>query len=387
MIITYHSSQSGSNVHACDTPPMLSLKSAAIRRVLTLDRVLFVGLLLAVVLTFPPLAANAGWQQSFATYVHAIVLEAFPYLLLGSLLAGLIELLLPADFLPRFARRMGPLGMPATIALAPLTPVCECGVVPIARSLLAKGLPLPHTVAYLLAAPIMNPTVVLTTWLAFQDWRYPVLRILGAVVVACAVGSVVARLGAPRVLLAGLMPEPVMPTFGGVLKGALSSGRGVPIRNGTHAVRMASTRTSRGSFRTRAGALATQVLDHFLDMAGYFLVGVFIAAAMKTFLGTHLDALGTGTFSGPLTMMATAFVLSLCAEADAFVAAGFTEFSLPAKIAFLVFGPMFDIKLLLMYHQVFRGRFIVLLTLILIVLIQLYALAIGLLVGVPGAQP
>ena len=351
-------------------------------RILTLDRMLFVGLLVAVVLTFPPLAAPAGWQQSFATYVHAIVLEAFPYLLLGALLAGLIEWVLPADFLPRFAKRLGPLGLPATIALAPLTPVCECGVVPIARSLLAKGLPLPHTVAYLLAAPIMNPTVILTTWLAFQDWRYPVLRVVGAVVVACAVGALVAKLGVPRVLLERLLPEPVMPTFGGLLKGVAGRARMTPLRTGVQAVRVAPVLAQRGSLRQRVGGLATQVLDHFLDMAGYFLVGVFIAAAMKTFLGTHLNALGTGTFSGPLTMMATAFVLSLCAEADAFVAAGFTEFTLPAKIAFLVFGPMFDIKLLLMYRQVFRGRFIMLLTVCLVLLIQLYALALSALPGI-----
>lgn len=353
-------------------------------RLFTLDRVLFVGLLITVVCTFPPAGAAAEWQQSFATYVHAIVLEAFPYLLLGSLLAGLIEWVLPADFLPRFARRLGPFGLPATIALAPLTPVCECGVVPIARSLLAKGLPLPHTVAYLLAAPILNPTVILTTWLAFQDWQYPVFRIVGAIIIACAIGALVAKLGPGRVLLAHLIPEPAMPTFGRLLKGT-AGGHRVPLqRAGLHAVRIASPLPTKGSVRQRLSRLSTQVLDHFLDMAGYFLVGVFIAAAMKTFLGTHLDALGTGTFSGPFTMLITAFVLSLCAEADAFVAAGFTEFSLPAKIAFLVFGPMFDIKLLLMYRQVFRGRFICILGLSLVVLVQLYALALGVLTA-PGA--
>lgn len=356
-------------------------------KLFTLDRVLFIGLLLTVICTFPPAGAAAEWQQSFATYVHAIVLEAFPYLLLGALLAGLIEWVLPADFLPRFARRLGPFGLPATIALAPLTPVCECGVVPIARSLLAKGLPLPHTVAYLLAAPIMNPTVILTTWLAFQDWHYPVFRIVGAVLVACAVGALVAKLGPGRVLLAHLIPEPAMPTFGRLLKGTTAGGNRVLLpRTGLHAVRIASRVPPKGSLRQRLSRLSTQVLDHFLDMAGYFLVGVFIAAAMKTFLGTHLDALGTGTVSGPFTMMVTAFVLSLCAEADAFVAAGFSEFSLPAKIAFLVFGPMFDIKLLLMYRQVFRGRFIIILAVSLIALVQLYALAIGLMTAT-GATP
>ena len=342
-------------------------------RFLTLDRGLFIGLLIGVVVAFPPLAAKASWHSSFATYVHAIVLEAFPYLLLGALLAGVIEWILPNEFLPRLARRLGPFGLPATIALSPLTPVCECGVVPIARSLLAKGLPLPHTVAYLLAAPILNPTVILTTWLAFQDWRYPVLRVVGAVLVALIVGALVSRLGASRVVLAHLVPAPVIPVFGR-LRGIKSAHHRTPF-SGNAVLAMPRSQPV-GSLRQRLGHLSNQVLDHFLDMGCYFLVGVFIAAAMKTFLGTQLNVLGDGVVIGPITMMMTAFVLSLCAEADAFVAASFTEFSLPAKIAFLVIGPMFDIKLFLMYRKVFRLRFIVMLGLALVLLIELYALCL-----------
>ena len=346
-------------------------------RFFTLDRGLFVGLLIVVALVFPPLAQNAAWHSSFATYVHAIVLEAFPYLLLGALLAGLIECILPAEFLPRLARRLGPFGLPATIALSPLTPVCECGVVPIARSLLSKGLPLPHTVAYLLAAPILNPTVILTTWLAFQDWRYPALRVLGAVLVALIVGALVGRLGAPRVLLEHLIPAPVLPVFGRLRSTKTAHQRTRFIGNAVLArVLPPPPLPLPLPLRQRVGNLSNQVLDHFLDMGCYFLVGVFIAAAMKTFLGSHLDTLGNGIVIGPLAMMATAFVLSLCAEADAFVAASFTEFSLPAKLAFLVIGPMFDIKLFLMYRKVFKLRFIALLAVILLMLIELYALGL-----------
>ena len=346
---------------------------------LHVNRLLFIGLLVAVVFTFPPLAPAAAWQSSFATYVHAIVLEAFPWLLIGSLLAGLIEWLLPADLLPRLARRLGPWGLPAMVALAPLTPVCECGVLPVARSLLGKGLPLPHTIAFLLAAPILNPTVILTTWLAFQDWRFPLLRVVGAVLVACTVGALVWRLSPRSVLVAALVPMPAIPRLTGLARRAERAlfAKTRPAQ----AVLVAApvVRPAVLSVRRRLGALSSQVLDHFLDMAGYFLAGVFIAAAMKTFLGTHLDAVAGSTVLAPLAMMGTAFVLSLCAEADAFVAASFTEFDLPAKLAFLVFGPMFDIKLLLMYLQVFTARFIVLLSVVLTVLVFGYALLLGLL--------
>jgi uncharacterized membrane protein YraQ (UPF0718 family) len=352
----------------------------AMRLALSTDRVLFVTLLLTVAVIFPPVGERAEWQDSFATYVHAIILEAFPYLLLGTLLAGLIEWLLPSDFLPRLTARLGIFSMPAILVLAPLTPVCECGVVPIARGLLAKGLPLPHTVAYLLAAPILNPTVMLTTWLAFQDWCYPVYRVIGAVLVALAVGAVVARLGAPRVVLEALLPTPQPVRLRGIVStGSVATVRKKFATSGAVNGVLAHVTQARehASWRQRLGRLATNVLAHFLDLAGYFLVGVFIAAGMKTFLGTHFDAVGPHPFFGPIAMMGTAFVLSLCAEADAFVAAGFTAFPLPAQLAFLVFGPMFDIKLLLMYRQVFTPRFIAILFASLVTLIELYALLLG----------
>ena len=354
-------------------------------RHLTLDRVLFTSVVGGVALSFPPFAAPAPWQQTFATYTHAIILEAFPFLILGSFLAGIIELLLPADFLPRMAKRLGIWGLPATLALAPLTPVCECGVLPIARSLLAKGLPLPHTIAYMLAAPILNPTVILTTWLAFMDWRVPVLRVAGAIVVAVVVGALVWRLGARRVLVPALVPEPPVPKLGVVFQGAAKA-TFAKQRLAMDAVRLPTTTivTTPQPWRQRLGRFAGNVVDHFLGLAGYFLIGVLLAATLKTFFSGHLDQLGNGILSGPLTLMLTAFVLSLCAEADAFVAASFTSFDLPAKLAFLVLGPMLDIKLLLMFRAVFRPSFIVILCAALVTLVLGYVLLVGLL---PGIRP
>ena len=358
---------------------------ARFSRHLSLDRVLFTSVVGGVALCFPPFAAPAPWQQTFATYTHAIILEAFPFLILGSFLAGIIELLLPADFLPRMAKRLGIWGLPATLALAPLTPVCECGVLPIARGLLAKGLPLPHTIAYMLAAPILNPTVIVTTWLAFMDWRYPVLRVTGALVVALVVGALVWRLGARRVLVPALIPTPAAPMLGVMTQGAVKA-TFAKRHLVTDAVRvpLSAITAPLQPWRQRLGRFAGNVVDHFLGLAGYFLVGVLIAATLKTFFSGHLDQLGNGLLSGPLTLMLTAFVLSLCAEADAFVAASFTSFDLPAKLAFLVLGPMLDIKLLLMFRAVFRPAFIVMLCVALITLVLGYVLLVGLL---PGIRP
>ncbi len=376
------------------------------------NRALFLGLVLATLALFPPLAAHRPWQDSFTTYFIAIVLESVPYILIGSLVGGLIEVFLPATVLPRLVARLGHLSIPVTALAAPAFPACECGVLAVARGLMRKGLPLPHTVTYLLAGPILNPTVLFTTWLAFRDQGalYPVLRAVGALVVAVTFGFALRRVDPRRILLPHIADgveaagragaaaadaccghehgdhdhdhAPATPRAATVALDLGQALRGAP--RVALAARPAAPRRSR--LASTLGRLSAQVLDHFLEMAAFFLMGVFVAAAMRTWLGNGGFAeLGTGAVSGPLVMMAAAFVLSLCAEADAFVARSFTEFTVPAHLAFLVFGPMFDIKLFLMYRAVFRGWFIGALALGIAALVGLYV-AVLTLIGV-GAPP
>jgi uncharacterized membrane protein YraQ (UPF0718 family) len=300
-------------------------------------------------------------------------------------------------------------------------------VLAVARGLLGKGLPLPHTITYLVAGPILNPTVLYTTWLAFQDWRYPVLRALGALAVGIPLGFAMRRLAAGQVLLPGALagmplvdaragagsagspdgpgsalpngsarcggaaPSPAcgVPTVTGAAwsgGGPVAAGRDAATQCGhghAHSPSQAQVCAGRTGDRPGGGSalghIAQHVLDHFIEMAGFFLIGVAIASAMKTAIGaTAFSGGSSSVLLAPLLMMAAAFVLSLCAEADAFIAASFVSFSMPAQLAFLVFGPMFDIKLLLMYRAVFRTRFIVALATGIALLVAAYAMLLTL---------
>jgi hypothetical protein len=271
-------------------------------------------------------------------------------------------------------------------------------VLAVARGLLRKGLPLPHTITYLLAGPILNPTVLFTTWLAFQDARYPLLRAVGGLFIAVVVGYLMTRVDARHVLLPQVADALARGDDGhahhdhaghghaGHQHGAACAddchdhGPTVDLGKALAGVAVVA-KPPPASLASRAaaaaGRLSAQVIDHFLEMAAFFLMGVFIAAAMKTWFGAAVFAdLGTGLLVAPLTMMLAAFIFSLCAEADAFVAASFTEFSLPAQLAFLVFGPMFDIKLFLMYRVVFRTGFILALATAISVLVLFYVLVL-----------
>ena len=286
-----------------------------------------------------------GWRGPFSIYFIAIVLEAVPFILLGALVSGIMEIWLPPDLLPRLTARAGAWSIPLVALASPLFPVCECGVVMVVRGLLRKGLPLPQAMVYLVAAPILNPTVMASTYIAFQDWRYPLARALGGLGVALLVGYVF-----------NLLPGK------GMIKGESSPGLFPLAEAEGCGCEAGSEMDPWPGWMHRWGQAAGRVTTDFLDMLPYFLIGVSIASAMKTFIpAASLVDLGQGPVSGPLTMMSAAFVLSLCAEADAFVAASFTEFSFSAVMGFLILGPMFDIKLLMMYRPIFTWRTVVLL--------------------------
>lgn len=294
------------------------------------------------------------WLEAFASYFLAICLEAVPFILLGALVTAVLEVWLPAETLPRLTAKLGPWGVPAVALLSPLFPVCECGVVMVARGLMRKGLPLPHAVTYLLAAPIVNPTVLAATYIAYQDLEHPLWRGLGGFMVAVAVGWAVLALRPRQALAGGGQAEPGPTPVQALDSLAAPATPAAPACGCGHDHPPARSGV--------AARVAGRLADDFAEMMPYFLAGVFLASGIKTFLsGEALAALGGHALTGPIAMMVLAAVLSLCSEADAFVAASFTEFSFTAHIAFLVLGPMFDLKLMLAYRLIFRARFILLL--------------------------
>ncbi|MBF0446087.1 MAG: permease [Magnetococcales bacterium] len=303
--------------------------------------------------------ATLKWRENFATYFISITLEAAPFMIIGAFVAALIEVLVPNDTLPRLFGKLGFLGIPAVILVSPIFPICECGVIIIGRKLLQKGMPLPHVISYLLAAPILNPVVLGGTYIAFyQDYFYPMLRGLGGISVA---------------LLAGMFFLFIRRDW------AIKKGVDDPSNQNEHTHNHEDgccdieSQPNQNGLLNKIEHLFVHVRKDFLEMGIYFLFGVFLASTMKTFVGNEqLSLLGDGSFTGPATMMIMAFVMSLCSEADAFLAASFVEFDMFSQMGFLVLGPMLDIKLLVMYRSIFTTRFILLLAGIVIFLVGLY---------------
>jgi len=228
-------------------------------------------------------------------------------------------------------------------------------VVPVIRRLLKKGLPLSCAVTYMLSAPIINPVVVLSTLSAFKG-QNPVLmtcsRLLMAYIVTVVVGLVVSRLRVDRVLRDHVLAEGETDH---------SHAHGTHDQRVWHALRVAR-------------------ID-FLETALYFVIGVMITSVFNTRLvilpqaQDTINLLHGNDWLAVPGLMALAFVLSLCSTTDAFIAASLSGFSSVARLAFLVFGPMADLKLVFLYSSVFRKAFVARLIIGLFLLVFLLAIA------------
>ena len=272
----------------------------------------------------------------------SILLEGAPFILLGALISGVIDAWLPSGAMDRLLPKRAFPAILVSGLLGIIFPVCECAIVPVIRRLVQKGLPLGCAMTYMLAAPIVNPIVALSTWTAFTG-RDPLLmmgsRVTMGYVIAVLAGLIISRFAASSVLKDRVLAGISAPALAGA-----AAGEGKP----DHGKRFVQ-------------AMRTAQRD-FLDVALYFVIGVAIASILKTqvFYRPSLQE-GMGVVAGnhwiaAPVLMVMAFVLSLCSTTDAFIIAADNLFPAVAKLAFLVFGPMMDLKLIFLYSTVLKPR-------------------------------
>ncbi len=306
----------------------------------------------------------------FATRFLGIFIEAVPFLLLGSLTSGMIESFVKSDDIVRFMprNRLGAALGGAFLGLA--FPVCECGVVPVTRRLFNKGMPLPMGVAFLLAAPFMNPIVFASTFIAFGFGPVFIGRFIITIVVAVSVALVI-----------GIFAKP-----GSVLKPVALAHRdgkqAHPEYDHEHEHDHEHDHAA-SSLRDKLLHAVGIASDEFFEMGRFLILGSALAALMQTLVPQeNLLALGTGNVLSVLFMQLLAYILSVCSTVDSFLALAFVNtFTTGAIISFLSFGPMVDIKSTLMFTGVFRRRIVLYLILLPFVMNLLAGVLINLALG------
>jgi uncharacterized membrane protein YraQ (UPF0718 family) len=281
----------------------------------------------------------------------SILFEGAPYILVGTILSGFIDAFLPAGLLERALPKNKILATLAAGFLGLFFPVCECAVVPVVRRLVQKGLPLSCAMTYLLSAPIINPIVAVSTLTAFKEFAditsLPAVLDASMTLARLSLGYVVAVL-VGLLMLRFRITDILKPSIAASVTAAAAARIDHP------------EGTTSAPFNDRLVHAMRTAMRDFLDTGMYFTIGVIITSIFNTQVDqTQVAKFAASDWIAIPSMMSLAFVLSLCSTSDAFIAAPMESFSLAAKLAFLVFGPMMDVKLVFMYAAVFKRRVVI----------------------------
>ncbi len=306
--------------------------------------------------------------NDFALSFLSILLEGVPFVLLGSIISGVVDVFVSSERMSRLLPRNGTASILLAGLLGLIFPMCECGSVIVIRRFIKKGLPISSAVAYMLAAPIVSPIVAFSTFAAFKGqspWVMTSLRLSIGYLIAVTVAGIVQRIGAAKLLQPGVLADER-----GSRTGLRTSA--MPSEQDFSAVIEAS------NFRQKLLLSVQSATADFLDVAFFLIIGAAIASVFNTAVDQSIiQPFATNLPLAIVVLMALAAGLALCSTTDAFIAASFATFPPEAKLAFLLFGPMFDLKLFWLYGLIFRRRAVIALALGLFVAIALICWRIG----------
>lgn len=334
-------------------------------------------------------------SNSFTLFLSLIV-EAFPFLLMGVILSSLLLLFIDeTPFIHRLPKNpiLGAL-MGSLVGF--LFPVCECGNVPVARRLLLQRVPVSVAIGFLLAAPTINPIVIWSTWIAFRDQPEMVgLRVLFSLLVAVIISSIFSVQKDVKVILQPTLAKQLKYSRPAVSRKVnsqtqkptlLQSGTFLLNPTGQPVPLTALPQTSRpvnfmSKFRWQA--FLNNLIQELRELGGILVLGSAIAAGIQVFTPRELIlGLGQSPVSSILVMMLLGGLISICSTVDAFFALSFSAtFTTSSLLAFLVFGPMIDLKSVGLLLSVFKPRIIFYLFAIAAQLIFLLSLSYSYLFG------
>ena len=305
------------------------------------------------------------------TLFFSLLVEAMPFLLIGVLFSSVLLLFVDEQKLLAI--------MPKNVVLAALAgsligfmfPVCECGNIPVARRLLMKGAPSAVAIGFLLAAPTVNPVVFWATWIAFRDQPEIVfLRVGFTLIVAVTIALIFSAQDDMRPFLQDnltrMMGEPE--------SSAAADPEGSPLlKSGTFLMQspgqllqldappaqvLAQVAVAPPPLGTRLQMMVDNMVLELRELGAVLVIGSAIAALVQVAVPREIIlGLGQGPVTSILAMMALAWVVSICSTVDAFFALSFAStFTSGALLAFLVFGPMIDLKNISLLLTVFSMR-------------------------------
>jgi uncharacterized membrane protein YraQ (UPF0718 family) len=278
--------------------------------------------------------------QNFSTIFISIILEAMPFILLGAFVSALIQVFVSEQLIEKIIPKNRFMAFFGAALIGIIFPVCECAIVPISRRLMKKGVPIGVAVTFMLAVPIVNPITLLSTYYAFYDKP-----------------SIVILRGGLGMLIAIIV---------GYLVDYVGNGKSMPIKQNNYESDSACYCgcDNQGALNHNHSKVRS-VLEHtnkeLLDISKYLIFGAILSAVFQTTVSKgYFASIGQDMYYSIFAMMTFAFILSICSEADAFIARTFLgQFTIGSVVAFLLLGPMIDIKNTIMLIGNFKLKLVI----------------------------
>ncbi|MDV5107158.1 permease [Clostridium perfringens] len=275
--------------------------------------------------------------NKFSIVFSSIVIEALPFILIGAVLASFMQVYISNNIFNKIISKNKLLGSIQVGIIGVFLPVCECATVPITKGLLNKKVPLNVAITYMLVAPIVNPLVILSTYYAFDgNIKVVLLRVgIGFSIVVIAGLLMLCLIGENNIFI---------DNGEGELQGKCLCGCSEIDDNSSKLIR-----------------LLKHTSLEFYEIGKYFIVGATLVAIFQTFVPRDIIFyFENSAVLSIIILMAFSFLISLCSEADAFVASTFmNRFSLGSITGFLIIGPMIDLKNTIMLFSIFKKSFVI----------------------------
>lgn len=291
-------------------------------------------------------------MQDISIIFISIILEAFPFIMLGVVISAIIQEFVPDNFLQKIIPKNPILGSIVGVIMGFFIPACDCAVIPIARRLIKKGIPLNVGITFMLASPIINPVVILATVYSF-GLKIPSMilyRTLAGMLIAIVIGIILSMITKNDEVFNNTKEDD-----------ECNCGHEHHKHDSDKDIKLSK----------RIMNIVYHAKEEFFDISKYLIIGALLASIAQIYIPREIIVgLSSNNALETIILMIFAFVVSLCSTADSFVAKTFiNQVTNNSILAFLLLGPMIDIKNTIILFKNYNKKFVIKLLLLIFILV------------------
>ncbi len=304
-----------------------------------------------------------GIIKDISIIFTSIFFESLPFLLLGALISSIIETYISNETIAKIIPKNKVLGSIVGIFLGFFIPACDCAVIPVSKRLLKKKVPINVAISFMLASPIINPVVLLATYKAFYKTNPEIvwIRLFYGIGIALIIG-----------IIMGLLFDDTKVITNNITDDEECHKNHKHSHNCNCHHEEKSHHTFKGDFLS----ICKHTAYDLFEVAKFLMLGALIASMVQVLLPRNiLMIFNNNQVLSILVLMIFAYLISLCSTSDSFVGKSLlSSFNETAIIAYLLLGPMIDIKNTFVLLGNYKKKFVWTLIILIFITVFIFSL-------------